>query len=494
MAKKPFNTVIGKNTPALQSAQQWTPSEVTRVQTMLQRQYRTSKNGGNPRIMPGIGKLEYQSDFNNFYSATDNISNASGSGVQSDSQNLLELDFLANKRLGVGNAITQGFSEDALFNWFNPKKVDTKNSHVVVKGFNKWILDTDFKNQAINWNTHKRIFGIGLLCKFWTNHDDMSQPAPRTPPRKFQVISPIYLSPINSWDTRYIDYDEENWRFMGGNLKVKQIHKSRIEVLRGVPQQSSYRGLSVLETVYLPLICYYNAIIYVTRALSKFGNMTPVLHSGSTIPTPNEYTEFLALMQEFVMNGFFYLGKDDKIEYPNTNIGAGLFDTLEILKEEMASGTRIPLNQLFGRSESGGIAGTGNLTAERKYLNLLANEETKISDDFLRIFGDARFDFDGLELDWNLALQKTREQQLLEEQLELNNTLLKQQVKMMKREGTMMKAQQELFDEHKDQFSAEQQLASAEQIKEDFMANKMRFEKFQRLQKMISTRSLGDHA
>ena len=65
---------------------------------------------------------------------------------------------------------------------------------------------------------------------------------------------------------------------------------------------------------------------------------------------------------------------------------------------------------------------------------------------------------------------------------------------MMRKEGKMMTAQQELFDEHKDQFSAEQQLASAEQIKEDFMANKIRFEKFQRLQNMISMRSQGDQS
>ena len=226
MRKPPPKNFISNNKQSLQLAGQWTPKDVTRIQAMLQRQYRSSKNGGDPRNMPG--KQEFRCDFNNFYSATDDISNSSGTGVQSDSQNLLELDFLANKRLGVANAITQGFSEDALFNWFNPKKVDTKNTHVVVDGFNKWVLDTDFKNQAINWNTHKRIFGIGLLCKFWTNNDDMSMPAPRTPPRKFQVISPIYLAPVNSWDTRYIDYDEEIWRFMGGNLKVKQIHRSRI--------------------------------------------------------------------------------------------------------------------------------------------------------------------------------------------------------------------------------------------------------------------------
>lgn len=471
----------------------WTGYDATQLQTMLMRQYGVMQNGGNPLSQRKISKMEYNDDFANFYSATQDIySGSAGSGTPGSSQNLIELYFLANKRLGVGNNITQGFSEDALFNWFNPKKVDTRNTHVVVKGFNKFVVDTDFKNQSINWNTHKRVYGIGLLCKFWTNHDDMTKPAPRTPPRKFQVISPLYMAPLNSWETDYIDYDEDIWRFMGGNLKVKQIHRTRIEVSRGTPQQDSYRGLSVLETIYLPLICYYNAIIYITRALAKYGNMTPVMHSGTVVPTPKEYTEFLALMREFEMNNFFFIGKDDRIEYPNTNIGAGLYQTLEILKEEISSGSRIPLNTLFGRSESGGIGGEGALTAERKYLNLLANEQTKISDDFLRIFEMANFNFEGLELDWNLALEKTREQQLMEENMELNNEILKQQVKQMKKENKMMNIQQEMFEKYKGQFTPEQQMQSAEQIKEDFRDNNKRFDDFMRMQRFLSRRSGSD--
>jgi hypothetical protein len=468
-------------------------SDLTKIETgylnrALLRQYNIMQNGGRPSLPRKIGTSDFEQDFANFYGATENIMNNSGTGGLGDSQNMFELHFLCNKRLGVGNAITQGFSEDALFNWFNPKKVDTKSTTVTVPGFNKWTVETDFKNQAINWNTHKRVFGIGLLCKFWTTKDDMSLPAPRKPPKKFQVISPLYLAPVNTYETPYIDYDEDVWKFHGGNLRVKTIHRSRIEVLRGTPQQDTYRGLSIPETIYLPLICYYNALIYFTKAMSKWGSMTPVIKSGSVTPTSDEYKEFLKLMEEFVMNGFFFLGRDDSLEYPTTNIGQGLYQAVELLKEEIASGTRIPLNQLWGRSESGGIAGTGNLTAERKYLNNLANEQIKISDDFLRIFTDARFDFEGKDLMWNLALQKTREQQLIEEQMEINLAISKQQFNMMKKENTMMKAQQELFDEHKSEFTAEQQLASAEQIKEDFVHRNEKFDKFMRMQNMLSLR------
>lgn len=453
---------------------------------LLMRQYNVMQNGGNPRK---VSNMEYSSDFNNFYNASDDISKSTGTSLRGDVGSMQELNFLSQKRLGVGYHITEGVSEDSLFNWFQPKKVDTKNNRVKVPGLNKWTVDTNFKNQAIQWNTDRRRFGIGMLCKFWTNNDDMSKPAPRSPPRAFQVISPLYIAPVNLYETRFLTYDEDVWRFQGGHLRVQSIHKSRIEVIRGTPQADTYRGLSVLEPIYLPLICYYNAIIYVTRGLAKWGNSVPVIHSGSIVPTPEEYTKFLQLMQQFVMNGFFFLGRDDKLEYPTANVGTGLFQTLEIMKEEIASGTRIPLNKLFGRAESGGIGGEGALTAERTYLNILANEQTKISDDLIRIFKMAGFDFDGLELDWNLALQKTREQELVEERMELENSALKVNNKLQSAELKMLNSQQEMFEKFKPQLKPEEQMQHAEQIKEDFIYQNKKKQDFAKYMEMISLRS-----
>jgi len=458
-----------------------TPKDIDRLRFMLKREANKLHSGS-----PGVGKMDYSDDFTTFYGATDDISSTSATGSANGAQALQELQFLSEKRIGLGYSITHGFAEDALYNWFNPKKVDAKST-VVVPGLNKWTVDTNFKNQSIIWDAHKRIYGIGMLVKFWTAHDKMDQPPPRNkPPKMFQVIPPTYLSPTNTFDTRMIDYDEEMWEFMGGNLRIKKIHKDRIEVIRGKPKQDDWTGISVLDPIYLSLICYYNAIINITRGLAKWGDMVPVIKSGSITPTPDEYTEFLDLMKEFRANGFFFLGRDDQLEFPSSNVGQGIYQTLEFLKEDIASGTRIPLNTLFGRSESGGIGDGGALTAERKYLNLLANEQTQISDDLIRIFTDAGFDFEGLELGWNLALTKTTEQKLLEEQMKLNNDLLKQQLHMMRKENTMMKAQQELFDQHKHEFTAEQQLQTAEQIKEDFKYTKKRFDDFKKLQNLIS--------
>lgn len=463
----------------------------TKTLQNLQMKIFSSMKNGNKKQM--VSNMEFRDDFANFYGATEDIMASSGSGELGDSASLSELDFLSSKRIGVGNNITQGFSEDALFNWFDPKKIDSKNIIAKVPGFKKWVVDTDLKNQSIAWNTDKRKFGIAFLVKFWTSNDvdsgRISQPAPNKPPRRFQVISPLYLAPTNTFDTRMLDYDEEVWEFHGGNIRVSSIHKSRVEVLRGPPQTGSYRGLSVIEPIYLSLICYYNILINITRAVSKWGTVVPVMKSGTGTPTVDEYTEFLALMTEFVMNNFFMLGKDDQLEFNNTGIGAGIHEMAEVFKEDISSGSRIPLNELFGRTEAGGISGSGALTAERKYLNLFSNEQTKISDDFLRIFNQAGFDFEGKDLKWNLSLQKTSEQQLLEESMELQNEMMKQQLKMQKQENSMMKMQTDLFSENKDQFNAEQQLESAEQIKEDFAnIKKRRYDDFKKLQQMISLR------
>jgi hypothetical protein len=400
------------------------------LQKMMMQQYNTYKHGGI--IEKSVGDMTYRNDFAQFYGATENIYNSAGSGTLGTSQSLQELNFLSRQRMGVGNAITQGVSEDALFNWHDPKKIDSKHTLVTVPGLKKWEKDTNFKSQAIAWNTDKRIFGIGFLVKFWSSRDVrngmISKPAPRTPPKKFQVLSPLYLAPVNTHDTRMLDYDEDVWLFQGGNLRVSSIHKSRVEVLRGPLQTGTYRGLSVIEPVYLSIICLYNILIYLTRGVSKYGSRIPVMKSGGPTPTPEEYTKFLALMTEYVMNNFFFIGKEDEIQFPATNLGAGMFEIAELFKEDICSGTRIPLNELFGRSEGAGISGAGVITAQQKYANGLANEQLKISDDLIRIYTQAGFDFEDKDLKWNVAIQKTPEQQLTEERMELENEMLKKQI------------------------------------------------------------------
>lgn len=381
----------------------------------------------------------------------------------------MELHFLGKKRLGVANRITYGFSKSALYNWFDMKKVDSDHTRVKVPGLKKWIVDTKYKQKAILWNAHKRLYGIGMRVNFWTNHDDLTTPAPRNkPPRDFQVLSPLYLAPINAWETRFLSYDEEIWKFQGGNLKQTGIHQSRISILSGPDNEDEWRPLSVIEPTYLAIICYYNALIYLTRAMAKLGNMAPVFHTPGPSPNKKEVTDFIEMYEEMVMNGVFIVGRDDKVDFQTTNIGQGLYQICEILKEEISGSTQIPLNALFGRSDSGGLGNGGALTAERQLLQNYANEQVDVSDEFMRDFINYGFDVEGLEPDWNLALQKTREQELAEEAMQIQNDMAREQLKLMKKQNKMMGLQQELFEQNKDSLSPIEQLDEQEQIKEDF--------------------------
>jgi hypothetical protein len=121
------------------------------------------------------------------------------------------------------------------------------------------------------------------------------------------------------------------------------------------------------------------------------------------------------------------------------------------LKEDISAGTFIPLNFLFGRAESGGIGGEGALTAERSYLQVISNIQKSFSDDILFRFGKWGFDVAGLDIRWNLSLQKTREQELKEQameeqlkQLKINTSMLRLQKRQLQTQVEMGEAQASL--------------------------------------------------
>ena len=122
----------------------FTDADMQNLAIMFAKQYNIFRNDPNPKkYIQNISKADYSEDFITWYNATDDVTSSSGSGRLYDSRDLYELEFLANRRLGVGNMITEQYSRDALFNWFNPKKVDSKNTIVKIPGFNKWLSDTD---------------------------------------------------------------------------------------------------------------------------------------------------------------------------------------------------------------------------------------------------------------------------------------------------------------------------------------------------------------
>jgi len=427
----------------------------------------------------------FNQDFQSFYKPTDDMWQAP-TGTMSNTNDLYELNFLCQRRLGICHKATAGVAKDAIFNWFDSKKIDTKNTLVKIPGLREWQKKVDFKNKWIELETHRRMYGLGFLVRFWKKNEDMSKPAPNLPVRHYQVIDPLYLAPLNTYETRYLDYDPDIWNFVGGNLRVKQIHKSRIRVLRGPHITGDYRGLSVIEPIKLSVLCYFNYLINLMKGVAKWGNTVVTMHTSSGMPTPTEATEWLQLVDQYRANAAFILGRDDKVDFANTNIGTGLYEIAELLKEDMASGLSIPLTVLLERTESGGIGGEGAKTAESRYLSTLSNIQENDTDDLIDEFNFNKFDMSGLDLHWNLALRRTTEQEHLEKSMDLQNQILEENLKLMKDQGKMQGMQMEMFEEYKDKWTPEQELEASEQIKDDFVQRSMAFSDFMRLQKMLS--------
>lgn len=443
----------------------YTPHEEAIFNKMFD-DYVVNDNSRLKQLASAYNSGKIKSDYANFHKPTDNIYESPTGGSTDDRgrPSIQELFFMGSQRIGLGHRICFGTASDAIRNWFKFEDINTKKV-VLLPKIDAWIQKTDFKNQCIQWVSDARQYGVGFLVKYWGNNEDMAVAPPKSPPTKFGAISPLYLMPLNTYESNTLDFDEECWEFQGGvfGAKSKLIHRDRIEVLTFERIPGHWRGISQLEPIWLSLVCYYNAIIYSMKAVSKWGGMIPVMKSGHAVPTPKEYAARLEIMTEFVKNNFFILGRDDDLQFPSTNLGQGIAQIIEILKEDISSGTKIPLNQLFGRSVSGGIGGEGALTSERNYMNLLAGVQTSCEDDIWKIISDY-WDVSHVHPAWNLALQKTSEQRIREEGMVLQNEIMEENLKMLKHQNKMMKKQEQWLEENMDILSVEEEAEQLENV------------------------------
>lgn len=382
-------------------------------------------------------------DFVPYYKFTDNIYGyASG---EDDRPSLQELSAIMNSRLGVAWAATAEVAGDAMRNGFI--FVDKKSRKEVEKEeIFEYMKNTDLMNQLTHAVRDDRGFGLSFLIKYWTKDDRevMDQEPPNTPPRKYRAHNPLYMTPINLGSTNELDYNKDVWNFSGGLFNRYNIHRDRIHVLCLRPVAGHWRGKSVFEPIWTALSGYFQCLIYLVRGFRNWGDSVPVMFSGDQMPQAHEVDAVLDIMDKFEMNRKFALGRDDKLDFKTTGIGRGITEIFEQFKEEICAGLRIPLNQLFGRSVGGGLAGAGALVSKEDYLQMIGNVQMSITDDILQILTDAGFDMTGLDLEWELAIKKTDQQKLLEEGMQLQNEMLKLQVKQQKEQLKMLKMQREM--------------------------------------------------
>jgi hypothetical protein len=385
-------------------------------------------------------------DFVPYYRPSDDwMGSSSGEGDRPTLQDLAALMML---RVGCVWFATNEMAGDAVRNWHqfcDPDKPDKPVKDDKIKGILDFAVKTDLKNSVHQWLRWERGMGTAFQVKYWTNKDKdvMSEPPPNRPPRKFRAFSPRFMTPINLNKSNELDYQQDVWKFSGGVFAKFSIHQDRVDVLSTRPEEGNWRGLSICEPVWISLMGYFQNFIYIVKAFRKWGEQIPVLHSGDSLPEPDEIDDLMDLMDQFEMNWKWAVGKDDKLEIIQTQIGKGIGEAMEQFKEDISSAWRIPLNQLFGRSVGGGLQGAGALVSKEDYLQQVSNIQMSLNDDLLRIYRDAGFEVDQWDIMWNMAVKKTDEQRLKEEGMTTQNKILEEQLKNQKIQRKILELQYE---------------------------------------------------
>ena len=392
-------------------------------------------------------KFQTKSDFVPYYKPSDDIY---GSATGLDERPSVEdLAAICNTRMGCVWNATAGMSGDATRNWHKFAEPDSlkEKKNDDTKAALKYAVKTDLKNQSQQWLRYALGMGTGFLIKYWTANDIKHMEEPpnlNKPPKKFRAFSPRYMQPVNLDKSNELNFQEDVWKFSGGVVNSSYaIHQDRIEVLTLYPEEGHWRGLSLVEPVWIPLMGYFQGFIYLTKALRNWGDTVPVMFSGEGLPKDTEITSILDLMDEYQMNYKWALGKDDRLEFVQTKIGAGIKEVFETYKEELSSAWRIPLNQLFGRSDGGGLAGAGALVTKEDYLQEVSNKEMAMSDNLMKVYSEAGFKVDMYDILWNIAIKKTDEQRYKEEGMETQNKILTEQWRQAKLQTAMLKLQVE---------------------------------------------------
>jgi hypothetical protein len=310
-----------------------------------------------------------------------------------------------------------------------------------VDDIKRWALKAGFWNAFEDALAYERGFGTSFLVAYWSKSDDFASAPPKNkPPTSFQAFPPTILYPQNITDTGLLDYDASVWSFSGGLFSQSEIHKDRVYVLNTRPVPFDWLGLSVFEPIWLSTMAYFQVVQGGVKNISKWGELIPVFRMAQDSPTREMYTEYLNLVETFRQNYTFILGQSDSVELKSTELGKGLTEFTEFLKEDIVAGTGVTLNWLFGRAVTGGIGGSGALTAERAVVATIANIQHDISQPLWEIFG-RYFDIEEIRPQFQLDLQKTKASRLIEEQMELQNDILAVQLEMQEIQRDMLRDQ-----------------------------------------------------
>jgi hypothetical protein len=439
-----------------------------------------------------------------FYSPTDDMyGNATGQDYWHDSGRVpvSHLMALTSKRIGCAHRACNGAAKDTFDNRFDFVKysdLDTPiKNNKSLDTLLGWMRRSQFVRKVTEVLDFNLRSGLGHLNieKYMDeslNAENWAKTAPKTKPERFVSFSAYYMTPQNINQPNRLDYKKNDWNYIGGLQGAHQINHSRIYVMEMEREELALRGLSLPELCWVACMCYLNVQYYILKSLAQLGNVTIGVTVDSLYPTPTEVARYLSLLNTMKANNFYVLGRgaELKIENAAAKLGSGIKDFMEFLKEDMSSAWIFPKNQLFGRSDGGGLNGAGAVVTKEDYLGsnistkqlYLAEELMIILIEYCHFTG-----LDDMTIKFNIDLLKTKEQilgeQMMEEDLEkskimteqtkLAAQLYKQQAKL---QMEMAKVQLEMFKKDPEGFMQESQedeenLEKKEQ-KQDFIRRK----------------------
>lgn len=388
-------------------------------------------------------------DFDYFLPTDDSLA-SSGSG-EDLSGSWSQYEYLSEKRIGIGPKVTKFPAEDAVREGF--KFLDKKTGEEVKReDIETWIEDTDFLNELAQAIYYERVYGISFLLSYF-GEDDKEKGVLIDPVKKsegtivaFEAHPPTILTPVNSYESDKLNKNPQKWNVRGGYYDPQEIHFSRVRVLMSRSKTNRWYGLSIWEPIWDSAIPYYQALIFLLRGFTKWGNTI----AKYIFPTEEDldllYTKYGDLIEEMKMNGTYVGPVGTDIGFEPTQLGTGLREMMEIWIEDIACGTGIPVPILMGRVVASGLGNNGYAIMERYYWNMVKKIQRAFTDDVLAILKLAGFDLTGLKLDWNLSITKTDQQRLQDELMEREIQMADKELEMMDIELERAKLENEMME------------------------------------------------
>lgn len=403
----------------------------------------------------------FQSDFAEIYSPTQNFIDEDASGGDDYAEGgrvpLDQLVAMSQFRVGWAYRATFGQARDIYRNGYDFIPLDANEETKPKKQpeITKWQDSVDFFSFRVNHLFRDFQTGLGIGVPIWKGEKDadlgkeIDITKKKDRPIKLKAFSAWHLAPANMLQYQFGDYDKSKWDFRGG-INSTLFNHSRVTLLETRPEPFHLRGLSRIEPIWTPAICYFNLMIFILKAFAQVGVMSVGIKSPNEIPTKNEAKAYLDLLNDYRANKFYLLGQGAELITNNmaSQIGRGVQEVFEVLKEDISACLVMPKNQLFGRSDGGGLDGAGALVSKDDWLaGLMADADDLTSEELKFLRGPCKFEkhLEGYTLRWRLDKHKTEMERLEEEamrmDIEMKRQMKVQAEKQMKMNGILLDEQ-----------------------------------------------------